>query len=56
MALSKELLQFLVCPRCKQELVPAEEGLDCIACGLRYPVRNGIPVMLPDQAERIVEG
>jgi len=32
---------------------PAETGLICNACRLRYPVREGIPVMLVDEAEKI---
>jgi uncharacterized protein YbaR (Trm112 family) len=52
MALNKELLQILACPKCKGglELLPQEEGLKCAACGLVYPVREEIPVMLVDEA------
>jgi uncharacterized protein YbaR (Trm112 family) len=52
MALNKELLQILACPKCKGdlELLPKEEGLKCAACGLVYPVREEIPVMLIDEA------
>ena len=55
MALSTELLEILVCPQCKGELhhLPAPEALECPACRLRYPVRDGIPVMLVDEAEKI---
>ncbi|WP_028576431.1 Trm112 family protein [Desulfomicrobium escambiense] len=52
MALNKELLQILACPKCKGglELLDREEGLKCAACGLVYPVREEIPVMLIDEA------
>lgn len=52
MALNKELLQILACPKCKGdlELLAQEEGLKCGACALVYPVREEIPVMLVDQA------
>lgn len=52
MALNKELLQILACPKCKGglELLDCEEGLKCDACGLVYPVREEIPVMLVDEA------
>jgi len=52
MPLNKELLQILACPKCKGdlELLPQEEGLKCLACGLVYPVREEIPVMLIDEA------
>jgi len=55
MSLDKELLEILVCPRCKGGLEPApdESWLACAACRLRYPVRDGIPVMLVEEAERI---
>lgn len=53
MSLPKELLDILVCPRCKGGLEhrpePVEE-LVCHACRLRYAVDDGIPVMLVDEA------
>ncbi len=57
MALSKELLDILVCPQCKGELVllPDESGLICHACRLKYPIRDDIPVMLVEEAERLSE-
>ncbi|MEE2702932.1 MAG: Trm112 family protein [Myxococcota bacterium] len=51
-----ELLRILVCPRCKGELGVrhgedgAEAWLDCAACALGYPVEDGIPVMLVEEA------
>ena len=47
------LLEILVCPRCKGALTAqdASAGLVCPACALRYPVRDGIPIMLIDEAE-----
>ena len=55
MTLPPELIAILVCPQCKGELVmePDETGFNCHACRLRYPVREGIPVMLVDEAENI---
>lgn len=51
--LDKRLLEILVCPRCKGALEhrggEAEE-LICHACRLRYEVRDGIPIMLIDEA------
>ncbi|MBE0575332.1 MAG: Trm112 family protein [Desulfuromonadales bacterium] len=52
MVLSKDLLEILVCPQCKGEIVPDDnhDKLLCHACKLAYPVRDGIPVMLVDEA------
>ncbi|MBU1275946.1 MAG: Trm112 family protein [Proteobacteria bacterium] len=53
MALRPDLLEILACPQCKQsvELGPDGAWLICAACGLRYPVRDDIPIMLPDEAQ-----
>ena len=58
MAISSDLLEILACPQCKGELqlTPSGDGLDCKACGLRYPIRDDIPVMLIDEAKPIVRG
>ncbi|AJE03714.1 Trm112 family protein [Geobacter pickeringii] len=55
MALSEGLLEILACPRCKGKVVLRgdESGLVCESCRLVYPVRDGIPVMLVDEAEKI---
>ena len=52
MAISKELLEILVCPVCKAKVILKEDGsgLKCVACKRVYPVRDDIPVMLIDQA------
>lgn len=52
--IASELLEILVCPQCKGELthILEPEVLDCRACRLSYPVRDGIPVMLVDEATK----
>ena len=52
MAVSKELLEILVCPVCKADVVlkPDGSGLRCVECKRVYPVRDDIPVMLVDEA------
>lgn len=52
MTVPQELLAILVCPKCKGDLDyrPDEHVLVCPACRLRYPVRDGIPIMLIDEA------
>ena len=52
MALNNELLEILACPKCKQgiKLTEKGDGLICEACGLLYPIKDDIPVMLIDEA------
>ncbi len=54
MSLDPELIEILACPDCKGEVEyrEAESVIVCKKCGLRYPVRDGIPVMLVEEAER----
>lgn len=44
--------ELLRCPACHAELADAESGtrLRCTGCGLAYPVRDGVPVLLVDEA------
>jgi len=53
MAISKELLDILVCPLCKAdlEMKPDASGLKCTQCNRVYPIRDDIPVMLVDEAK-----
>lgn len=50
--LDPQLLEILVCPRCKGELVYRQEphSLVCGRCRLVYEVREDIPVLLIDEA------
>jgi uncharacterized protein YbaR (Trm112 family) len=52
-----KLLEILVCPLCKGPLVhdKAAHELICKADRLAYPIRDGIPVMLIDEARRLGE-
>ncbi len=52
MAITKELLEVLACPKCKGEvnLNKKGDGLVCGTCRLVYPVKDDIPVMLVDEA------
>jgi uncharacterized protein YbaR (Trm112 family) len=50
-AIDPELLEILVCPACHAALrPPTADGLECSACGRIYPIRDGIPVMLVEEA------
>jgi hypothetical protein len=57
MAISRDLLDILACPKCKGDLklTEKEDGLICDRCKLLYPIRDGIPVMLIDEAIPIGE-
>lgn len=51
------LLEILVCPMTKAELSYDADAQELISksAGLAYPIRDGIPVMLPDEARKIAE-
>jgi uncharacterized protein len=49
--IDQELLSILACPSCKSPVTQKSDRLVCTGCGLRYPIRDGIPVMLVDEAE-----
>lgn len=53
MTIKKELLDILACPKCKGdlELTEKEDGLTCSACRLLYEIKEGIPVMLIEEAK-----
>jgi uncharacterized protein YbaR (Trm112 family) len=57
MAISKELLDILVCPKCKGEIYlnAAGDGLICHNCKLLYEIKDDIPVMLIDEAKKLEE-
>jgi len=54
--IAPELLAIIVCPSCKGELAVTPSGesveLVCQDCGFAYPVRDGIPVLLVDEARK----
>jgi uncharacterized protein YbaR (Trm112 family) len=52
MPIDPRLLEMLCCPACHGEIdeLEADKGLKCTECGRVYPIRDGIPVMLVDEA------
>ena len=54
MPLNPELLKILACPACKSPVLENQETLRCqnSNCGLSYPIREGIPVMLIEEAKK----
>jgi uncharacterized protein YbaR (Trm112 family) len=54
-SVDKELLEILVCPNCRGDIRydETEQIIECVGeCRYRYPVRDDIPVMLIDEAEK----
>ncbi|MDR3177206.1 MAG: Trm112 family protein [Desulfovibrio sp.] len=51
--MDKEFLAILACPRCRSSLEEVsrgtESGLSCAPCALVYPIRESIPVLLPEE-------
>ncbi|MDQ7031961.1 MAG: Trm112 family protein [Desulfonauticus sp.] len=52
MSISKELLDILACPKCKNnlKLTEKENGLVCEKCKKVYPIQDDIPILLIEEA------
>jgi len=52
MSIPQDLLEILVCPVCKTpvQYTPDQSGLKCGTCRRVYPIKDDIPVMLPEEA------
>ncbi|MFH0754699.1 MAG: Trm112 family protein [Candidatus Omnitrophota bacterium] len=52
MMIDKVLLDILACPACQADVMEEHGKIVCLGagCGLKYPIREGIPVMLVDEA------
>ena len=50
------LLEILACPACKEPVALKEDKIVCTGCGKRYPIRDGIPIRLIEEAEDAQEG
>jgi uncharacterized protein YbaR (Trm112 family) len=55
MPISQDLLDILVCPKCKGDIYlnQRQDGLICDRCRLRYEIRDDIPIMLIEEAQPI---
>jgi uncharacterized protein YbaR (Trm112 family) len=53
----KKLLDILICPVSKEQLIYDEKNNELIAkkARLAYPIRNGIPIMLENEARKLVK-
>lgn len=52
MAIPDELLAIMICLECAGSLADRDDALVCQECGLHFPVRDGIPIMLAEEAYR----
>jgi len=52
MTIDAKLLEIIRCPSCLSTLSPEGDELICSGCGLAYPVRDDIPVLLIDEARK----
>ncbi len=52
--IDKTLLEIMACPACKKDVKLENGKIVCInpECGLRFPIRDDIPIMLIDEAEK----
>lgn len=55
MAIDKELLEVLLCPKCQGDVLLTEsgKGLICNCCRLLYEIKEGIPIMLAEESESL---
>ena len=55
MPLDRELLEIIVCPKCKGELIYEQdkERLVCKNCSVYYPIREDIPILLIEEAQKL---
>jgi uncharacterized protein YbaR (Trm112 family) len=48
--IDKELLRILACPACKADVELKDNKIVCRKCGRKYPIKDGIPIMMIDEA------
>ena len=49
--IDEKLLEILACPACQAPVRLEEDEIVCSGCARRYPIREGIPIMLIEEAE-----
>lgn len=50
--IDKTLLEILACPDCKASVEERGLWLVCKKCGRRYPVKDGVPIMLIEESQK----
>ncbi|MFH0901468.1 MAG: Trm112 family protein [Pseudomonadota bacterium] len=55
MPIPRELIEIVACPKCKGSLSlqSDESGFECRQCMLRYPIEDGIPNFIVEEAESL---
>ena len=54
-SIDPKLIEILVCPVSKNSLVQIGDEHFCYESKLAYPIRDGIPIMLPEEARKLKE-
>ncbi|OQX81534.1 MAG: hypothetical protein B6D56_02225 [Candidatus Omnitrophica bacterium 4484_70.1] len=49
--MDRELLKILACPVCKADVILKNNKIVCTKCHRAYPIKEGIPIMLEEEAE-----
>lgn len=50
--IDKELLEILACPACRGNVEYKDGKIVCLECQRKYPIRDGIPVLLVEESEK----
>ncbi len=50
--IDNDLLEILACPACTGDVQLQEDKVVCVQCGHKYPIKDGVPIMLVDEAEK----
>ncbi|MBN1405466.1 MAG: Trm112 family protein [Candidatus Omnitrophica bacterium] len=50
--IDEALLKILACPACKADVKMDNDKITCVKCKRRYPVKDGIPVMLINESDK----
>lgn len=51
--IDKSLLELLICPKDQSPLKQIDDALICETCKLSYPIKNGIPLLLAEEAKSL---
>jgi uncharacterized protein YbaR (Trm112 family) len=49
--IDEKLLKILTCPFCKNNVILKDNTIICVQCQRKYPIKDGIPVMLMEEAQ-----